>query len=143
MGVQPQSPWRQVLEVLSESPGMVLDLSKPSIPHPAQEGALASVGLPAGQTADYRFPPEPDGSGLHVHEHPTKWRVHLDAIHPDKGVLRHMRHDAPGVLLGASAVVGSILGAIVFRRPSGALAGGGVGLLIAALSLPEPKPQES
>lgn len=103
------------------------------IPHPTLAGAEPSLGLPAGQTEDWRFGPSLDGRGVHVQLVGGLWRVHVDRVHPDRSLLEHIRQDAPSMWLvsttAACAAVGAALGG-----KSGAAIGGLLGLIAGVAS---------
>jgi hypothetical protein len=104
-----------------------------ALPDPRLHGASDSVGLPAGQGADLRFPPDPACRGLHVHAFADRWEAHLDRVHPACDLLEHLRQDAPVALYVAGTSIGAALGGIVGKSGGHALAGAGVGLLVAAI----------
>jgi hypothetical protein len=90
--------WDEVREWLrGERPGRELFIRKASIRHPRESGAAPSSGLPRGQLADWRFAPDLDCRGLHVHEFAARYRVHLDRVHPACDVFGHFMRDVlPG-----------------------------------------------
>jgi hypothetical protein len=125
--------WSDVRATLAGLPrGSQVIVGAGELAHPQAEGAERSVGLPRGQVADWRFAPGEDCTGLHVHEmEGGTWAAHLDAVHPACGVVRHLRADAPQVLVGAGVGLG-VLGGVMFGRSLGAaLVGGLVGLVVA------------
>jgi len=135
--VNVEQQWLVVLHHLRREPaGESLAFDKDSIGHPREAGGRISVGWPVGQVADYRFPPDSACRGLHVHEHADRWVAHLDRVHPDCDAGEHLRRDAPGALLSGGAVLGAVLGAAMTKKGGGALAGAGLGLLAAALLIP-------
>jgi hypothetical protein len=73
--------------------GSVFEVAKFRIPHPSFNGAYRSIGLPKGQKADWRFPPDPSGRGLHVHDIGWAWAAHLDEVHPNASLLGHFLRD--------------------------------------------------
>lgn len=118
--------WAEVEAELARRPrGTWLGLSKLALPPPAIAGASRSLGLNAGQRADWRFPPTVSCQGLHVHEHDEHYVAHLDAVHPACAPLGHLVADAPLVALCG------VLGAITGAACRGAL-GGAAGLLAGA-----------
>jgi hypothetical protein len=124
--------WAQVARrLLASASGTRLAYAKHILPHPRQAGARVSVGLPAGQVADYRFAPDSDCQGVHVLEYPDRWVVHLDQIHPDCDVLEHLRRDAPGTWCLGGTVLGAAAGAALGKNAGSVLAGAGIGLLLA------------
>lgn len=68
-----------------------IDVPRHQVPHPEDAGLYRSVGL-ARNCRHYRHA-MPDGRGLHVHEFPTHYRVHWDAVDPSVSLLRHFMHD--------------------------------------------------
>jgi hypothetical protein len=73
--------------------GAQLAFARMALPHPAYEGAERSLGMPRGQNRDWRFPPDANGRGLHVHEHERAWIAHLDARHPSVDPWGHLVRD--------------------------------------------------
>lgn len=109
--------WLEVRLMLEGQPaGVQMALTRGSIAHPREEGAVRSLGWPRGQIADWRFPPTPTCRGLHVHEHPDRWVAHVDRFHPDCDPLGHLLHDAPQLLVGGAALVGAVAGVCADRR---------------------------
>lgn len=125
--------WPDVLgELRRRPPGTTLGIPKALVVHPVEQGAKRSVGLHVGQQRDYRFPPERDGAGMHIHEYSHHWVAHLDRVHPDRGPLRHLRTDAPGVWMVGTSVAGALAGALLTKSAGGTLVGAGLGLLFGA-----------
>jgi len=123
--------WATVRQELLASPaGTVKRYEKASLPHPREAGATQSLGWPVGQLSDWRFAPESDCRGLHVHEFERDWAVHLDRVHPECSLLDHARQDAPQSLFVGGALLGAVVGAALSKRP---LVGAGVGFLIATM----------
>ncbi len=89
-----------------------LTIPKGEIPTPADAGATKSLGLPVGQYSDWRFPPRPDGAGLHVHEFPDRYEAHLDQVHPQASTVRHLMRDTPKLFWAA---ITGIVGAVSWR----------------------------
>ena len=129
--------WTNVFDFVSRLPaGQRIEYPKEHLVHPREAGAEISAGWPVGQSADYRFPPDSLCRGLHVHEFPNRWVVHLDQVHPHCNLGEHARQDAPEAWLLGGAVLGAALGGAMSKKGGGALAGAGLGLLAAALLLP-------
>lgn len=125
--------WHQVRRhVLGLPAGTVVRYAKPAVPHPRDAGAQLSLGWPVGQVADYRFDPEHDCSGMHVHEFAAYWEVHIDRVHPRCGLIEHARADKPEALLWGGAILGGLIGGAVGGRRDSALAGAALGLIAAA-----------
>lgn len=101
--------------LLAQECGTVLDLPKTSLPTPQSAGARASFGLPVGQSADWRFPPDAQCRGLHVQDFGTDWRAHIDRVHPDCDLIEHIRYDAPA--FGAIAMIVLAVLLIAGSRP--------------------------
>jgi hypothetical protein len=66
---------------------------KTLIDHPALFGAQRAIGWPLGQLADWRFPADAHGRGLHVREYRREWHAHLDRVHPSRSLLGHFLAD--------------------------------------------------
>jgi len=126
--------WYEVRKVLTLSEyHRILVLPKASIEDPASAGALRSIGIPRGQTADFRFPPDASCQGVHVQDFGDAWHVHLDIIHPRCDLLGHVRADAPRLGAYASlAAIGGLTGGMV-KGGKGALIGIVGGVLVATL----------
>jgi hypothetical protein len=106
---------------------------KGALPDPATAGANRSLGLPVGQTSDWRFPPDAACQGLHVQDFGDCWHVHLDIVHPTCDLLGHLRADAPrfgayATLTGLGALAGG-----VYKGGKGAILGATAGILTALL----------
>ena len=122
--------WQVRQQVAALPPGTRLALLKTEIGHPQKAGAVYSVGLPVGQSEDWRFPPERNCAGVHVQDMGDHWDVHLDTVHPACDLTEHVRRDAPGAWRLGGAAVGGLVGATL---------GGGVrGLQAAAGHLRPP-----
>lgn len=130
--------WKSIETFLAvQRPGVVFEFSKFGLPHPADAGAVASVGWPVGQSADYRFAASAVCSGVHVQDFGQVWRVHRDAVHPDCGVIEHVRQDAAPAWLLGGACAGAALGAVASKNAGAAVAGAFLGALLAAALLPD------
>lgn len=118
--------WADVRARLLEQGGtLVVPLS--SIVHPREAGATSAVGLPRGQSEDWRFPADERCSGLHAQRFGDSWRVHVDDVHPDCSLVDHARTDAPGVWVGGATLLGGIFGHAFGSTLTGALVGATVG----------------
>ncbi len=126
--------WDDVRAVLAASAyHRVVVVPKTSLPLPWDVGALRSIGLPRGQTADWRFPPDQACQGVHVQDFGDTWHVHLDIVHPTCDLLGHLRADAPRLgAYGALAGLGGLAGGMA-KGPRGALIGIVGGVLVGAL----------
>jgi len=113
-------------------PGSRISLLRDGMPHPEASGARRDLGLPAGQLADWRFPPGEDCTGLHVHEHAERWEAHLDRVHPACSLVGHVQHDAPQLLVAGGAALGAFAGrSSLLGMAVGAVLGGVVGAALA------------
>jgi hypothetical protein len=100
--------WDEVHDDLARRPpGTVLPFARGVLPDPRALGARESIGLPRGQGADLRFPPDGACRGLHVQAFPGRWEAHLDQVHPECDLIGHLRRDAPTAL--AALVTGATL----------------------------------
>lgn len=117
--------WSEILNELSSSPfGTKVTILKNEIISPKDAGAVKSIGVPYGQIADWRFKPETNCTGLHIHEYSNEWVAHLDQVHPQCSLIRHLKYDAPGTLLTITSSTGLILGKLLKNKP---MIGGGIG----------------
>ena len=131
--------WSGILAVLDENPpGSVVRVPRHWLPHPLDEGATRSIGLPVGQRADYRWR-LPDCSGLHAHDFGTHYEAHVDHVDPACDLVEHARQDAPELYVSGAACAGLLLGLVLGGNRSAALAGAGLGALVGLLTLPEPE----
>lgn len=132
--------YQELYRVLSTLPPRTVIRMDGMIPHPEMFGAYRSRGLDVGQVEDWRFPPNPDGSGLHVQRFRDGWAAHLDAIHPETSPLEHAREDAPFVVGAASAVIGAISAVALTKRPFSAVMGAFLGGLFGRALVPQDLP---
>jgi hypothetical protein len=110
--------WRDVHDELARRPPRtVLPVDLGALPDPRALGARESIGLPRGQEADLRFPPDAACRGLHVQAFPDRWEAHLDRVHPECDLLGHLRGDAPSALVAlvTGATLAFIAAATRFR----------------------------
>ena len=129
------SQWRDVVgQVEFEPAGRRFVVEKFLIAHPRDAGAYLSVGWPAGQDEDYRFPPEHDCRGVHVQSVGPHWIFHVDRVHPECSLWEHLRRDVPvgGQIAGAGAL-GAMVGAALGRTAASTVAGTLLGLALGAL----------
>lgn len=139
MTIGPTS-WEQVLDLLQqESPGTILRLPKHWVPHPEDAGAIRSLGLPFGQSADFRWRLG-DCTGLHVRDFQGFYEAHLDEVHPACGFVEHLRQDAPHAYVAGMAALGALSGLLLGRSKESTLVGAGLGALIGALTAPKDEP---
>lgn len=121
--------WGEVYRALVAAPaGTTITVNKSEIGAPA--GAVASIGLGGGE--HYRYPPDPQCRGLHVRDEGRTYEAHLDQVHPDCGVVSHLREDAPIVFVASGALLGAALGGIV-KGTGGAILGAALGMTASAL----------
>lgn len=125
--VAPGMTWSDVRRQLE--PGRFGVVPRSAIVHPRDAGAVESIGLPRGQSSDWRFPPESDCKGLHVQAFGELWEAHVDQVHPDCSVIQHARKDAPQAWVGAGMAGGALLGLAVGRPLVGTMLGGALGLI--------------
>ncbi len=86
--------WRGVRQyLLRQDPGTTCAVHRTMIAHPRAAGAILSIGLPVGQSEDWRFPPSAQGDGLHVQGFGDSWRAHIDRIHPEVNPIGHLLTD--------------------------------------------------
>lgn len=126
--------WDDVRRVLTSSEHhRMLVIPKASVPDPSSAGALRSIGLPRGQSADFRFPPDAACQGVHVQDFGDSWRVHLDLVHPACSILDHVRSDTPRLGAYVSATALGALAGGVYKGPRGAIVGASAGILASLL----------
>lgn len=89
-----------------------LKIPKGQIVTPADAGAKKSLGIPVGQIAHWRFPPRPDGAGMHVHEYSDRYEAHLDRVHPEHSTVKHLVRDTPKLFWSA---VAGVLSAVTWK----------------------------
>jgi hypothetical protein len=131
----PYGSWDQVRKELTQSPyHRTIVIPKDAIADPASAGALRSIGIPRGQSGDYRFPPDASCQGVHVQDYGDSWHVHLDLVHPACGVLAHVRADAPRLgAYAALAGIGGLAGGVFGRGKRDVIVGLSAGILTALL----------
>jgi len=125
--------WGGVVQVLQQyAPRTVCRVEKGVLPHPCAAGMKASIGMPEGQTADYRLVLL-GGAGFHVKDFGSHYEAHIDEVHPDVNAIEHLRRDAPGVFIASGAALGAVIGRSVGTSKEATLAGAALGGLFAAL----------
>ena len=117
-------------ELRHHSSGALLKLPKGWLPHPRVAGMRPSVGLPVGQSADYRLTLN-DGAGLHVQDHGDHYLAHIDEVDPDSSLFEHLRRDTPGMFVGGCSALGAVVGAAAGRSKASTAVGAAVGGLVA------------
>jgi hypothetical protein len=129
--------WEEVARSLGdEQPGTVLRVPKHLVEHPRAGGLMPSTGLPLGQSADFRLRYQ-DCRGLHIRDFGTYYEAHLDQVHPDCGLVDHLRQDAPGTYVAVGTALGALAGLLLGKKPAAIFAGAAVGGLLTALTVPE------
>jgi hypothetical protein len=128
--------WEMVANRLSTEPaGTRLRVEKHLAEHPKDGGLRPSIGLPVGQTADFRLR-LPDCRGLHVQDFGTHYEAHIDQTDPACDLVAHLRNDAPATFMLTSALVGGLVGLLLGRSgqafAAGLVLGAGVGGVAAA-----------
>lgn len=125
--------WYDVARFLEHQPrGSVLRLEKYQVQHPADAGMAASIGLPLGQSADWRSS-APECAGLHVRDFETYYSAHLDVVNPRCDLPGHITADTPQVAGGLAfgALLGAAFGKSKEATLVGAMLGGLLGLAAA------------
>jgi hypothetical protein len=127
------STWNGVVRVLQNyTPRTICRVEKGLLPHPRAVGMKLSIGMPEGQSADYRLL-LPRNEGLHVKDFGTHYEAHIDEVHPDVNAIEHLRRDAPGAFIASGVALGAMIGKRVGTTKDAALAGAALGGLFAAL----------
>ena len=127
--------WNSIaLAVLPKPLGSKWRVEKHLVPHPLDAGLRMSIGLPAGQIADYRLR-LPDCRGLHVQDFSTHYLVHIDRTDPGCDLVQHLVSDTPGTYLASAALVGGLLGALLGRSDKSMLAGALLGAAIGGIAI--------
>lgn len=125
-----QWTWEEVAERLcQEHQGSMVRLPKHLAQHPRDGGMRASIGLPVGQSADFRLALH-NRRGLHVQEFSGHYEAHLDSLDSTCTAMVHLQREARrGV--ATSAVLGGLVGGLLGRSRSafaiGLLVGAGLG----------------
>jgi hypothetical protein len=113
-----QLDWADVLRELEAAPPHTeVPIPAGGIPAPWASGFRQSLGLPRGQSSDWRLE-LPDGSGLHVLAFANVYVAHIDTVDPGCDLAAHLATDAPWwALAGPTAVSGAVMGlALVPKR---------------------------
>lgn len=128
------STWANVVQTLEAHPPLtIMQVGKRGTPHPRTFLMTPSIGLPVGQSADYRRV-LPCGRGFHVRDFGTHYEAHIDEVHPAVDLLEHLRRDSPGTFVAGGAGVGAALGALLGRSKEATLAGALLGALLASVA---------
>lgn len=114
--------WEEIRSRLAARGG-TWDVDVGSIVHPRDAGATSAIGLPVGQSEDWRFPPDDACTGLHVQRFGSRWRAHIDAVHPECSLVEHARADAPVAWIGGATLLGAVLGHVAGSTLTGAFVG--------------------
>lgn len=129
--------WARVSRALgAQPPGTVLRVPKWQYPHPVDSGAHVSIGLPMGQSADFRWR-LPGCAGLHVRDFGSHYEAHVDQVDPSCDPVEHARRDAPEVFLAGAGAIGAMIGAFLGRSSEATLVGAGLGALLGIAALPD------
>lgn len=127
--------WSEVEGALRhQPPGAVLEVARDVMPSPTSVGMRRSVGLPVGQSVDWRKALS-DGRSLHVREYGDAYRCHLDDVDPSVSVVDHLRQDAPVAWVVAGSLLGAAVGVALGRSLGGALWGAAAGGAVAGVAL--------
>ena len=119
--------WDRLFDVLEHEPtGTIVRLPKYNLPHPLDAGAAYSVGLPVGQSADFRWH-FPDGAGLCARDFGTHYEVHIAPSMPSIAC-PHGRSTE----LDSAAAIGGLMGMLVGRCREATVAGIALGAILAA-----------
>lgn len=132
--------WTDVVAALRRiPPGVraVMVVKIDELPTPAAAGAVRSLGFPAGQFEDWRFPPEPDGAGLHVRRYEDRWIAHLDTVHPEQDLPGHLMRDAPIVWVGGATLGAAVVTYLGTRKPGLAFAAAALAYVVALATATE------
>lgn len=122
--------WAEIRQEALERDSVVVRLA--DVPHPRDAGAVSAVGMPRGQSEDWRFPPDDLCRGVHVQRFGTLWLVHVDKVHPDCSLIGHARMDAPALYVGAGAGIGLLAGLALGNATAGVI----IGSVLAGATLP-------
>ena len=129
--------WQDVvLTLLNQPTGSVIRVRKGLLPHPRTDGMSLSLGLPQGQSSDYRRVLR-DGSGFHVRDFGRHYEAHIDQVHPEVNLYEHMRRDAPGTFVASGVALGAAIGGALGKDSGSAVVGGLIGGLLAAMASSE------
>ena len=125
--------WNQIaISLRGSAPGAIMRVEKHQVPHPRDAGMTMSLGLPLGQTTDFRMP-FPNCGGLHVRDFGTHYEAHLDQRNPHCDPVGHAVVDTPAV--AGAVALGALAGIALGRSKEslfvGAAIGGVLGLLVA------------
>lgn len=129
--------WANVArELAAHPPGTILRVPKWRYPYPVDAGAHVSIGLPLGQSADFRWRLA-GCAGLHVRDYGAHYEAHIDQVDPGCDPIEHLRQDAPEVFLAGAGAIGALLGALLGRSSEATIVGAGLGTLLGIAALPE------
>ncbi len=122
--------WLDIANILTHRPAQTfVRVEKHQALHPRCAGFTHSIGIPRGQSADFRLTLS-DCRGLHVQDFGTHYEAHIDQVDPACGVVDHLAANAPEMLVaaGAGALVGLALGRSGGAALLGLFIGGSLGL---------------
>ena len=130
--------WLDVVhELQRHPPGTRLRIRKSLVEHPRDAGLRPSIGLPAGQRADYRLALQPGCSGIHVQDFGEHYEVHLDQKDPGCDAIGHLQQDAPGTFVATAALAGGLIGLLLGRTGQAFAVGAIAGSVVGCLGLPD------
>src|SRR5258706_7508223 len=100
--------WSGIASYLSTQPhGAVARIEKHQVQHPRDAGMKPSLGLPVGQSTDWRYK-YPTCAGLHVRDFGSFYSAHLDRVNPTCDPVGHLVSDTPQIAGGLA--FGALLG---------------------------------
>ncbi len=127
--------WKEVACLLNqEEPGSVLRIPKRRLPHPAEGGARPSIGMPEGQSADFRINLS-DSRCLHIRVFAGHYEAHLDHVDPASNLHAHMAGSPSRGNAAAWAGIGALVGLMVGGKKEGMVVGGLIGLVLGGLAV--------
>lgn len=129
--------WTYIEQIVFSKPVHVdVSVRHDEVPDPTQNGYSRSIGDFHGQNADYEKT-FTDGKRIHLRKFRNIYRAHWDFFSPILSPIQHLRYDAPEWYVLLSTLGFSTLGASCTEdEVSGAILGGGVGLILSLLTLP-------
>lgn len=119
--------WQSVEGWLRAQPeGTMLRIPKSQIQHPVDGGAQRTIGLPVGQSADYRW------ADLFVQEFPHCYEAHVGKA--DAGAIARPVDDERQSLVDSSIAIGALLGALIGGSRASTEVGAGLGALFGVMT---------
>jgi hypothetical protein len=136
--------WASIARQLANQPfGTVIRVERHRVQHTRDAGLQPSMGLPVGQSSDWRFA-YPHCGALHVRDFGCHYSAHLDRVNPECDPIGHVVSDTPQIAGGVA--LGALLGLAFGRSKEAALVGamfGGLLGVASATSQAEPGPRPS